>query len=92
MDLLAHLAPFGQGNPEPFFLARKVAVTNSKTVGRQHTRLTLSQPTDTPAKPLEAIYFNTTQVPEKARLVVFALRWNHWRGKKTIQAVIQYLV
>lgn len=92
MELLARLAPFGKGNPEPFFLARNVAVTHSKTVGRHHTRLTLSQPADTPHKTVNAIYFNTTQVPEKARLVVFALRWNHWRGKKVIQAVIQSMV
>lgn len=92
MEMLASLAPFGQGNPEPFFLARDVVITRKKTVGRHHTRLTLSQQADNAQKNVEAIYFNTTRVPEKARLVVFALRWNHWRGTKTIQAVIQYLV
>lgn len=92
MEMLARLAPFGQGNPEPFFLVRDIVITRKKTVGRHHTRLTISQQADNAQKNVEAIYFNTTQVPEKARLVVFALRWNHWRGKKTIQAVIQYLV
>ena len=92
MDLLARLAPFGQGNPEPFFLAREVTITRKKTVGRHHTRLTLTQKARNAQKHLEAIYFNTTRVPDKARMAVFALRWNHWRGKKTIQAVIQNLV
>ena len=91
MELLGRLAPFGQGNPEPFFLVRNVRVTAQKTVGQHHTRLTLSQPADNGQRSLEAIYFNTTRVPENARLAVFALRWNRWRGKKTIQAVIQYM-
>jgi single-stranded-DNA-specific exonuclease len=91
MEILGLMQPFGQGNPEPLFLARKVIVRDAKTVGRDHTRLMLAQ--DTPGKPnaIAAIFFNSGTVPDKADEVVFALRWNHWRGRKTIQAVIKYM-
>jgi len=91
MDALALLEPFGQGNPEPLFLARRVSVLSAKTVGQDHTRLMLSQHANGLKKPLAAIYFNSGTVPEKADRVVYALRWNHWNGRKSIQAIIKYM-
>jgi len=91
MDALALLEPFGQGNPEPLFLARRVNVLSAKTVGQNHTRLTLCQPDNGPKKTVAAIYFNSVTVPEKAARVVYTLRWNHWNGRKSIQAIIKYM-
>ena len=91
MDALALLEPFGQGNPEPLFLARRVNVLSANTVGQNHTRLTLCQPDNGPKRTVAAIYFNSGTVPEKADRVVYALRWNHWNGRKSIQAIIKYM-
>ncbi len=91
MDALALLEPFGQGNPEPLFVSRRVNVLSAKTVGQDHTRLMLSQHTNGLKKTLAAIYFNSGTVPEKADRVVYALRWNHWNGRKRIQAIIKYM-
>lgn len=37
------MAPFGQENPEPLFLARRLEVSSSRMVGRNHLKLQLSQ-------------------------------------------------
>ncbi|MCP3951211.1 MAG: single-stranded-DNA-specific exonuclease RecJ [Desulfobacterales bacterium] len=91
LDALSLLEPFGQGNPEPLFVTRHVSVLAAKTVGKDHSRLTLSQQLNGTQKTLAAIYFNSGTVPEKADQVVYALRWNHWNGRKSIQAVIKYM-
>ncbi len=91
MDALTLLEPFGQGNPEPLFVTHRVDVLSAKTVGQDHTRLTLSQDVSRMKKRLAAIFFNSGTVPEKADRVVYALRWNHWNGRKSIQAIIKYM-
>lgn len=91
MDSLALLQPFGQGNPEPLFIAQNVSILSSKRVGRDHTRLMLSQQTCGTHMTLPAIFFNSGPVTGNAEQVVFALRWNHWNGKKSIQAVIKHM-
>jgi single-stranded-DNA-specific exonuclease len=40
---LWRLAPFGQENPEPLLVARRVDVSSSRMVGRNHLKLQLSQ-------------------------------------------------
>ena len=91
LDALELLKPFGEGNPEPLFLARGVTVRESITVGRVHTRLTLAQHINGQASTLPAIYFNSPDIPVRADRVVFSLRWNHWNGRKSIQAVIKHM-
>ncbi len=91
LDTLELLQPFGQGNPEPLFLAQEIRVLSSKGVGQGHSRLLLSQCTKDLKKSLAAIYFNSGAIPPNASRVVFALCWNRWNGKKKPQAVVKYL-
>ena len=91
LDALELLKPFGEGNPEPLFIAHEVSVRSSTNVGRDHTRLTLSQRDQGQEKTLPAIYFNSRDIPGKVDQVVFSLRWNHWNGKRSIQAIIQHM-
>ena len=84
--------PFGIGNPEPLFMTTKVSVVSSKIVGKKHRRMTLRQSL-TPNKPtFQAIQFNAeSQVSNKKTFsrIVFKLRWNRWKNRKTVQLMIE---
>ena len=92
IDELEALMPFGNGNPEPLFLARNVKVVNAKIVGRHHRRMVLRQLAGYQTATIPAIHFNVTD--ENARKfhfdrMVFRLQWNRWNGKKTAQIVVE---
>jgi len=95
IDELELLMPFGAGNPEPLFLARNVKVVNSKTVGKSHRRMILSQAAGYTAATIPAIHFNANDEDIKKfhfDQVVFRLHWNRWNGKKTAQIVVEDLL
>ncbi len=92
IDELEALMPFGNGNPEPLFLARNVKVLNAKIVGRNHRRMVLGQLKGYQQATIPAIHFNVTD--ENVRKfhfdrMVFRLQWNRWNGKKTAQIVVE---
>jgi len=94
IDELEVLMPFGNGNPEPLFLARNVKVVNAKIVGRNHRRMVLRQLAGYQTATIPAIHFNVTD--ENAHKfhfdrMVFRLQWNRWNGKKTAQIVVEDL-
>lgn len=92
MDELTLLQPFGQDNPEPLFCAKNVRVTHSKIIGNGHRRLSLVQGGNAAAHPLNAIWFNPDgddQTRQHFDKLVFKLRWNHWNGKKSLQAMVE---
>lgn len=91
MDSLELLKPFGQGNPEPLFIAKAIKVAEAKRVGNGHSRLVLTQYRNGSKRSVSAIYFNSGTLPENAGWVVFALRWNRWKGRKAIQAVVKHM-
>ena len=92
-QLMAELAlfqPFGQDNPEPLFCAENVRVTRSQAIGNGHRRLFLAQKSS-PAL-LQAVWFHVD--PQNLSLdhfdnLVFKLRWNHWNGKTSVQALVE---
>jgi single-stranded-DNA-specific exonuclease len=92
IDELESLMPFGIGNPEPLFMATNVSVVSSKIVGKNHRRMTLRQSL-TPNRPtFQAIQFNAeSQVSTKQNFsrIVFKLRWNRWKNRKTVQLMIE---
>jgi single-stranded-DNA-specific exonuclease len=86
------LKPFGSENPEPVFIARKIAVSDPKIVGQNHRRMLLSQPGGQTQKKLNAIHFNVDSnqhINDFLEFVVFRLKWNRWNGKKTAQIIIE---
>ena len=91
---LEALMPFGTGNPEPLFMTTDVRVISSKIVGKNHRRMILQQ-SSTPNPPVfQAIQFNVeSRLADKQKIsqMVFKLRWNRWKGKKTAQLVIEDL-
>jgi single-stranded-DNA-specific exonuclease len=91
---LEALMPFGTGNPEPLFMTTDVRVISSKIVGKNHRRMILQQ-SKTPNPPVfQAIQFNVeSRLADKQKFsqLIFKLRWNRWKGKKTAQLVIEDL-
>jgi single-stranded-DNA-specific exonuclease len=92
IDGISMLQPFGQDNPEPLFCSDKVEVSFSKVIGKNHRRLTLRQRNSKLKKTVNAIWFNVegeNMHKEFFETIAFKLRWNHWNGKKSIQAVVE---
>ncbi|QTA81740.1 Uncharacterized protein dnl_40890 [Desulfonema limicola] len=96
IDELESLHPFGEGNPEPLFMAKNIIVSSSRIVGKHHRSMVLRQAGNNSNKPIQAIRFNidtdsikTGSLEESYEQIAFRLRWNRWNGKKTIQIVIQ---
>ncbi len=89
LDELQSLEPFGEGNPEPLFMARDIRVSSSKIVGENHRRMILRQQS---GKSINAIQFNIdTDRPLKDRFdrMAFRLRRNHWNGRSTAQITVE---
>ncbi len=91
---LESLMPFGNGNPEPLFMTANVTVVSSKIVGKNHRRMILRQ-ASAPNRPLlQAIQFNVdSRVSNKQNFsqVIFKLRWNRWKERKTVQLIVEDL-
>jgi single-stranded-DNA-specific exonuclease len=93
MDELSMLQPFGQDNPEPLFCTEKVDVTFSKIIGKNHRKLILKQRNSKTNKTVNAIWFNVDGENLNKKYfetIAFKLHWNHWNGKKSIQAIVEY--
>ena len=91
MNELEGLEPHGTDNPAPLFAAHDVRVTSATIVGNRHRRMSLCQPSQKgPA--IDAMQFNlmpeTPRAENFARLA-FRLQWNHYRGEKRIQMVVE---
>jgi len=88
-SLLRHMGPFGIGNPRPVFWARGLRVVRApKVVGGGHLKLRLGDG----SHELEAIGFGLadrvppTSVGTGRMDMLFQLRQNVFRGKRTLQA------
>ncbi len=91
---LEALMPFGTGNPEPLFMTADVSVVSSKIVGKNHRRMILRQSSAPNTPVFEAIQFNVdSRVSNKQNFsqIVFKLRWNRWKNRKTAQLVVEDL-
>jgi len=84
VDQINALAPFGEGNPEPVFMARSVKVLDSRIVGERHLKLRLGQN----GQVLDAIGFRLGRHhPLKGALVdlLFTPEINRWQGTESVQ-------
>ncbi len=91
LDELEKLAPFGNGNPPPLFMARDVRVTSAFIVGRNHRRMALCHPNQN-SPPINAIQFNLTPDSPRATSfdrLAFRLQWNRYKGDREIQMIVE---
>jgi single-stranded-DNA-specific exonuclease len=85
------LEPFGEGNPEPVFLAKKLIVENSKIVGNGNKHLKLSlRSEDGGPKIFDSICFGKGEEFGKIKKgdrvdMSFHLCQDEWNGNKKIQ-------
>jgi single-stranded-DNA-specific exonuclease len=92
IDEIEVLKPFGNGNDEPLFMARKVRVKNTHIVGERHRRMLLAQADDTAGRSYSAIQFNVDpgqSLPETFDRIAFRLKWNRWNGRKNLQLQVE---
>ena len=91
LDEIDRLRPFGEGNPNPLFMARSISVKSSQIVGQNHRRMVLCQASSGSHKSFGAIHFNSvndTAGPKAYHRIAFRLNWNHWKGEKYPQLII----
>ncbi|MGE0083680.1 MAG: single-stranded-DNA-specific exonuclease RecJ [Desulfococcaceae bacterium] len=91
IDELESLQPFGEGNPEPLFMARDVKVLSSRIIGDCHRRMLVHQSPDQNAPRIQAMCFHTDpgNLADRFSRIVYRLRWNRWNGKKTAQIIVE---
>ena len=91
VDAISRLEPFGAENPAPVFLARDVHVAKAYTVSGRHRKMMLCQNGGNAAT-LQAIHFNLSPDaprPSFFEQIAFRLQWNHYRGNREIQIVME---
>lgn len=86
---VGRMAPFGEGNPEPVFLAEGLSVTDIRPVGKTgtHLKFLLSSPD---GRAFDAIGFSLAdRIPDLSpgeRIdALFQLDENEWNGRVTVQ-------
>ncbi|MCX6763908.1 MAG: single-stranded-DNA-specific exonuclease RecJ [Candidatus Moranbacteria bacterium] len=90
---LKKLEPFGQGNEEPLFLMRRMAVMETKVVGNgnKHLKVQLRAENGGP-KIFEAIGFRMGErkIPQNGEIIdlVFSLAEDEWNGNKKLQLTL----
>ena len=82
------LQPFGNGNPQPVFVARKVGLSRAPVhMKNKHLRFMLRQG----YHEQDAVFFGGGEyaLPDPPWDVAFTIDRNHFRGKTTLQLIIQ---
>ncbi len=88
LDSYELLEPFGNSNPQPVFMSRKVMLTDApRHLQGNHLRLCLRQGTCE----CDAIYFNGGRValPDPPWDIAFTIERNIWRGRASLSMSIQ---
>jgi single-stranded-DNA-specific exonuclease len=91
IDELNKMKPYGQGNPEPLFMAENVRVVSSRIVGGHHRKMELEQPHIAAGRRFQAIEFQTditAPAPQRFERLAFRLDWNYFNHKKTAQITV----
>jgi single-stranded-DNA-specific exonuclease len=86
VEELFRLQPFGQGNPEPLFVARGLDVVTARHVGSHSNHLQLRLKKS--SHPLSAIYFGAGDIPPPAKGelldIAFIVQENSWQGRRAL--------
>jgi single-stranded-DNA-specific exonuclease len=88
VDQLARLEPFGQQNPEPLMVARRLTVQKKRVVGDSHLKMSLGDAS------LDAIAFGLGDVAASVPGTVdvaFKLTRNSYRGRVSLQLKVEDL-
>jgi single-stranded-DNA-specific exonuclease len=90
--LVKKYEPYGQGNPTPKFISKNVEILQADTMGKaaEHLRFSFSQDGTVKA----GVQFKTKAVYEVGSFVdvVYSVNENHFRGKVTLQLMVEKIV
>ena len=92
--MLDMLAPFGQENPVPKFLARNVTLVNSRAVGaeKNHFSCTLSNGRRTVNGIMfHCGYIDTLLYNDSVVDAAFSVQIDEWRGRRSVKAMLETL-
>ena len=90
--VLRQMAPFGPGNPHPYFLAQDVEIVQWKVLKEDHLKLTLRQGKHSfPAVGFNLAHQAPALAPGGRVRVVFDPQFNVWKGQTSIQLVLKDL-
>lgn len=82
---LHHLAPFGQGNPEPLFLLRRALISDTRTVGKDYAHL------QGRVGGIKMVGFNLGHLMPQLHEpvdIVYRLEIDTWQGREQVQMVV----
>ncbi|MGB5049679.1 MAG: DHHA1 domain-containing protein [Caldilineaceae bacterium] len=86
VEQVQRLAPFGNGNPQPVFVTRGLAVAEDRRMGRDgtHRRLVLQDEKEN-KQPL--VWFNgaDVQLPEGLLDIAYTFNINEYKGERSLQ-------
>ncbi|RJQ27792.1 single-stranded-DNA-specific exonuclease RecJ [Candidatus Parcubacteria bacterium] len=95
-DAIQKLAPFGIGNPEPVFVARKVKIEDLRLVGAgKHVKLKVkSQKSKVKSEEFDSIAFGMGEKAEELNIggtidIVYTISLDTWNGTKKLQLKIR---
>ena len=92
--MLDELAPFGQENPQPTFLARNVTLANCRAVGagKNHFSCTLSDGRSSVSGIMfHCGYIETLLYNDSVVDAAFTVQIDEWRGRRSVKAMLQTL-
>ena len=94
VEALDALAPFGQENQQPVFLARNVALSGCRAVGAEKNHLSCSLTNG--AATVAAIMFHCSDIAELMATesvvdAAFQLQIDEWRGRRSVKAMLKTL-
>ena len=90
VERIKALAPFGEKNPQPLFVSRRVRVVRAAPVGKEHQHLKLALSDEEGDRTLDAIGFGYGNLLEEISAgdridVVYELGINIWNGYRSVQ-------
>jgi single-stranded-DNA-specific exonuclease len=84
------LEPFGQGNPEPVWIARRLYPSTYRTVGKDGRHLQISfQSGDTTVRAIGFDMGHRTSELNRPLDIAFKLKPDSWRGSGSVQLVLE---
>lgn len=89
VEQIGRLAPFGNGNPAPTFISRRLSVVQDRPIGREnaHRRITLQ---DKQQRSHQAVWWRSADLalPNGPVDVAYTLSINEYRGQRSLQLTL----
>ncbi len=96
IEMIASMAPFGIGNPEPLFVSRGVRINGAERMGQdgKHLRLLIAAEGVNSRDQVDAPFWNRgdfadTLQPGSTLDICYKAQINEWNGRRSVQFLIE---